>query len=210
MCVSASSSVRRARSSRGTLAGAAAWLIGFAAAFGVGFLAVRGAAFLPVAAVLPFGSAFLLAFVAGAFFLADACRFTGRFALGRLAERPEVALPFVDFVDLARLTPCRLAMAESFRNLDSLAISVVLSVAYRNSEKPSGGRHPLHQPPEISDRTFDRIQEDAQGMANAADENTPGAGGVATTERPERGERTDKGTLKILPREDDEIGRAHV
>src|SRR5712672_382882 len=42
-------------------------------------------------------------------------------------------------------------------------------------------------------------------MANAADENTPGAGGgVATTERPERGERTDKGTLKARPREDDD------
>src|SRR5476651_1755449 len=40
-------------------------------------------------------------------------------------------------------------------------------------------------------------------MANV-DENTPGAGGVATTERPERGERTDKGTLKIRPREDDD------
>ena len=38
-------------------------------------------------------------------------------------------------------------------------------------------------------------------MANVEDENTPGAtstsgGGVATSERPERGERTDKGTLK--------------
>jgi len=41
-------------------------------------------------------------------------------------------------------------------------------------------------------------------MANVADENTPGAGGVATTERPERGERTDKGTLKARPREDDD------
>ena len=43
-------------------------------------------------------------------------------------------------------------------------------------------------------------------MANVADENTPGAGsgGVATTERPERSERTDKGTLKARPREDDD------
>src|SRR5476649_1907878 len=42
-------------------------------------------------------------------------------------------------------------------------------------------------------------------MANV-DENTPGAGsgGVATSERPERSERTDKGTLKIRPREDDD------
>ena len=41
-------------------------------------------------------------------------------------------------------------------------------------------------------------------MANVEDENTPGAGGVATTERPERSERTDKGTLKARPREDDD------
>ena len=43
-------------------------------------------------------------------------------------------------------------------------------------------------------------------MANVEDENTPGAGGggVATSERAERGDRTDKGTLKARPREDDE------
>ena len=43
-------------------------------------------------------------------------------------------------------------------------------------------------------------------MANVDDENTPGpaSGGVATTERPERGERTDRGVLKALPRDDDE------
>src|SRR3977135_4257218 len=46
-------------------------------------------------------------------------------------------------------------------------------------------------------------------MANVEDENTHGAtstsgGGVATSERPERGERTDKGTLKARPREDDD------
>src|SRR6266850_1273846 len=42
-------------------------------------------------------------------------------------------------------------------------------------------------------------------MANVEDENTPGAAvGVATSERPERGERTDKGTLKARPREDDD------
>src|SRR5437867_12588817 len=60
-------------------------------------------------------------------------------------------------------------------------------------------------------------QEDAQGMANVDNENTPGAGGgVATSERMERsdrtersdradrGDRTDRGTLKARPREDDE------
>ena len=43
-------------------------------------------------------------------------------------------------------------------------------------------------------------------MANVDDENTPGAasGGVATTERPERSERTDRSVLKALPRDDDE------
>src|SRR3979490_2434408 len=42
-------------------------------------------------------------------------------------------------------------------------------------------------------------------MANVEDENTPGAAGaVATGDRPERGERTDRGTLKARPREDDE------
>src|SRR5437879_12147951 len=44
-------------------------------------------------------------------------------------------------------------------------------------------------------------------MANVDDENTPSpasGGGVATTERPERGERTDRGVLKALPRDEDE------
>jgi small subunit ribosomal protein S1 len=44
-------------------------------------------------------------------------------------------------------------------------------------------------------------------MANVDDENTPrpaSGAGVATTERPERGERTDRGVLKALPRDDDE------
>src|SRR3954453_3306227 len=44
-------------------------------------------------------------------------------------------------------------------------------------------------------------------MANVEDENTPGAGGgaaVATSERTERSDRTDRGTLKARPREDDE------
>jgi hypothetical protein len=98
-----------------------------------------------------FDAAFLLAFLDGAFFLADARRFTARLTGGRLAGRRGAAfLPprFVAFVPLAAV---RLTMNTSFRNLDSLAISVVLSVAYRNSRKPSGGRHPLKQPPAISD-----------------------------------------------------------
>src|SRR6266478_4981548 len=45
-------------------------------------------------------------------------------------------------------------------------------------------------------------------MANVEGENTPGAGsgggGVATSERTERSDRTDRGTLKARPREDDE------
>jgi hypothetical protein len=96
----------------------------------------------PPSAFLPFGKAFLLAFLAGAVLLADACRFTDRFALGRLAERLEAAPFLADFAGFARFAAFRLAMAESFRNLDSLAISVVLSVAYRNSGKPSGGPAP--------------------------------------------------------------------
>src|SRR5579872_3154603 len=49
-------------------------------------------------------------------------------------------------------------------------------------------------------------------MANVDNENIPGAagGGVATTERPERSERTDRGGgLKVRPRdEDDQIDPA--
>jgi small subunit ribosomal protein S1 len=49
------------------------------------------------------------------------------------------------------------------------------------------------------------MEEDAQGMANVEDENTPGDsfGGVATTERPER-DRTDRAGVKARPRDDDE------
>jgi hypothetical protein len=117
------------------------------------------AAFLPFGAlVLPFAALFLLVAaraLLGAFdvfFLADACRFTARFGLGRLAERRAAGFFFAVFPDFLPLTACRFDMDTPFRNLDSLAISVVLSVAYRNSEKPSGGRHPLNQPPAISDR----------------------------------------------------------
>src|SRR5712671_754450 len=60
--------------------------------------------------------------------------------------------------------------------------------------------------PAIGHHKNDR-QEDAQGMANVENENTPGAvsgGAVATRERPERGERSDRNTLKARPRDDDD------
>src|SRR3989338_1337441 len=64
----------------------------------------------------------------------------------------------------------------------------------------AGGRRPRNQ--SAGNRT---IQEDAQGMANVEDQHTPGpGGGVATSERPERSSRTDKGGLKVRPREDDD------
>src|SRR3954465_8973683 len=194
--VSPSSSVRRARSRRGTLpAGSPALFV----RRGV-FEAGRLTAFFFAAG---FGAAFLLVFLTGARFLADACRFAEPLAVGRLAEPRRAADFEAGLRDFARPAALRLAMLESFRNLDSLTISVVLSVAYRNSEKLSGGRHPLNQPPAISGRPLDRKEEDAQGMANV-DENTPGAGGVAPSERPERGERTYKGTLQARRREDDD------
>src|SRR5882724_6342291 len=143
--VSSSSRVRRARSSRGILPGGAAELFDLDGVFGLGRLTVF---FLATA----FGAAFLLAFFDGAFFLAGACRFTGRLGCGRLAGRRAAAFLPARFAAFLPLAAVRLAMHTSFRNLDSLAISVVLSVAYRNSRKPSGGRHPLKQPPAISDR----------------------------------------------------------
>jgi hypothetical protein len=89
-----------------------------------------------------FGEAFLLALFDGALFLADACRFTGRLTLGRLAGRRAAAFLPPRFAAFLPLAAVRLAMETSFRNLDSLAISVVLSIAYRNSGKPSGGPAP--------------------------------------------------------------------
>jgi hypothetical protein len=144
LSVSSSSRVRRARSSLGTFPGGAAELFARDGAFGRG----RLTAFLGAAAL---GAAFLLAFLAGAFFLADARRFSRRFGTGRRAGRRAIVFLARGFADFLPLAAFRLAMDTSFRNLDSLAISVVLSVAYRNSEKPSGGRHPLKQPPAISD-----------------------------------------------------------
>jgi hypothetical protein len=85
-----------------------------------------------------FFAALLLAFLAGAFFLADARRLTVRFAARRVAKRRAAAGFRADFPGFLPLAAFRLAMDSPFRNLDSLTISVVLSVAYRNSGKPSG------------------------------------------------------------------------
>src|SRR5204862_1369549 len=88
-----------------------------------------------------------------------------------------------------------LAMDNVLSNLDSVAISVVLSDAYRDSTEPGGGGRPLTNSPEI-----DR-QEDAQGMANVESENTPGParGGAAVAES-----RNERGGLKVRPRDDDD------
>src|SRR5438105_4471191 len=98
-------------------------------------------------------------------------------------------------------------MVTSFRNLDSFAISVVLSVAYRNFDKPTRGAGAPKRATGKSPRSKRSTRGDVQGMAKLEDENTPGAGGgaaTATTERPERPERSDRSTLKARPRDDDE------
>src|SRR5215471_17913830 len=84
-CGSVSASVRRARLRAGTLAGAAAELFGFAAAF-------------------------FFTFLARTVFLADAFRLTGRFGLGRLAERRATGFFLLDLEDFARFGAFRLAM----------------------------------------------------------------------------------------------------
>src|SRR5918912_561945 len=76
--------------------------------------------------------------------------------------------------------------------------------------KTSLGAGPAYQPPAIA-RAHRSIEGDAHGMANVDNENTPGTGGgVATTDRPDRSpDRTDRGTLKARPRdEDDQIDPA--
>jgi hypothetical protein len=105
-----SSSVRRARSRRGTLAGGVAERADFRA------------------------GARLRAFMAliGLFF----------FGFWRLAKRRLVARFFTFRADFLGLLAFRLAMAPVLSNLDSLPISVVLSVAYRNLQKPSGAPAP--------------------------------------------------------------------
>src|SRR5262249_60266613 len=96
------------------------------------------------------------------------------------------------------------------RNLDSLSISVVLSVAYRNFEKPRGAPDPSEPTP--GNRSFAAgrsMEEDAQGMANAEDPKTPSGGGagVATTDRLEPG---DPAGVKPLPRADPEPLHSHA
>jgi hypothetical protein len=91
-CGSGSTSVRRARSSRATLPAIGLFLR--AAAFGAG----RRPAFFLAGA---FGAAFLLGFLAGVRFLADALRFAGRAA----AFRPVL-------VGFARLAALRFAITK--------------------------------------------------------------------------------------------------
>src|SRR5580765_4654319 len=118
-CGSASASVRRARSRRGTFPADTAEAFFLTAVFGCGAAAFAFGRLTGFFLEAAFGAAFLLAFLAGALFLADALRFAGRAA----AFRPVL-------VGLARIAALRFAITQSFRNLDSLTISVVLSVAY--------------------------------------------------------------------------------
>src|ERR1051326_7418973 len=62
--------------------------------------------------------------------------------LGRLAELRFPARFRPDRAAAPRGLALRLAIVPSFRNLDSLAISVVPSDAYRNSQIPRGGPAP--------------------------------------------------------------------
>jgi SNF family Na+-dependent transporter len=73
----------------------------------VGFGVARRTAFL---VAMSFGGAFLLAFFVGAFFLADARRFTGRFAVGRLAERRATGPFRAAFAGFPRRAAFRLAI----------------------------------------------------------------------------------------------------
>jgi hypothetical protein len=71
-----------------------------------------------------------------------AVRAERRAGVGRLTERdfPFDVLPVFRFP--LRLPAVRLAMMKSFRNLDSFAISVVRSVAYRKSASPCAASMP--------------------------------------------------------------------
>lgn len=74
-------------------------------------------------------------------------------AFGRAGARRVVLDFFLEEAAFDELPALRLAMVESFRNLDSLAISVVLSDAYRKSDgaaehlltEIAGRRSPLHK-----------------------------------------------------------------
>src|SRR5215208_2291232 len=102
-CGSASSRVRRARSRRGIFPGIAVEL---ARRF-AGFEVLRALAFFATA---DRGGAFLLAFLAGTLFLADACGLTVRFAARRVAKRRAAAGFRADFPDFLPLAAFRLAM----------------------------------------------------------------------------------------------------
>jgi hypothetical protein len=88
------------------------------------------------------GAIFRRRFFCTVFFGAGALRLADRFAVGRLAERRFGAFR-IDLADLVPPAAFRLAMDESFQNLDSSAISVVLSAAYRNLQKARGEPDPL-------------------------------------------------------------------
>jgi small subunit ribosomal protein S1 len=139
------------------------------------------------------------------------------FFFGRAVAFPAVLDFFRDEAALDLPPPVRFAMMESFRNLDSFAISVVLSDAYRKSDgatehlltEIAGRRIPLPKRrhsygwvADIPDHSCDD-KRSAQGMANVEDEQTPGPvrGAAGTLDRAERG---DRGGLKALPREDDD------
>jgi hypothetical protein len=102
-CGSASASVRRARSRRGTFVDAAGLLLRDAVFGFDAFDFLRG----------PFCAAF---FPAG-FFLADDRVFTVRFAVGRLAERRAGAAFRADLVDFTRFGALRLAITRPFGTL---------------------------------------------------------------------------------------------
>jgi hypothetical protein len=79
----------------------------FAAAFFGDFGVARLTAFF---VAMSRGGAFLLAFLAGAFFLADARRFTVRFAVWRLAERRATGPFRAAFAGFPRRAAFRLAI----------------------------------------------------------------------------------------------------
>ena len=133
--MSSSSSRRRARSSRGVLTGTGGCFavfgraVAFALTCTVRALAA-GRAFLSAAfffAAGLFGAGFFVTgFLAADFFRAAEGFFRGRTA-GRL-----LVLPAEIFGD-RRVADFRLAMSQPFCNLDSVAITIVLSAAYRKS-----------------------------------------------------------------------------
>jgi small subunit ribosomal protein S1 len=172
-----------------------------------GFLAGALAAILVVARAAPLRVAFFRALTVG-----RGVRLT---AVREVATAFFVGDFFTDRREVDLLPALRLAMMESFRNLDSFAISVVLSIAYRKSASPPVQVSALHATP--VDRTcgspapakqtpvIDR-QGDLQGMAHAEDEHpgsaTGARGAAGTLDRGARNDR-DRG-LKARPRDDDD------